>query len=556
MKRRHFGLAVLSLALIFMEWTAGAPSAAHQDSPTIPPSPPGIRDADQFPGADLGAQINSAVASLGPAGGVVRIHSGSYTWKSAVTIDPRKVSLSGDGSPFVQITCAAPKCLELQEQEYSIWQGGSVGGFTLNGSATTSNQTGIEASGIIGEKYDDIVLQNFSAAGSVALSLYNSAASNGWTERTTMHRLRFDNNRTGLLFKYNTRNAEAASFGYSNLELECDTVKAGQTCIEVRSGRLYHSQLIVFADVEAGGTLILLPGTTSGYDHADTNFYRIFAEGDGTGLSVGRGARFTGYGTVDFGGMAVKNDNPSTFDANVRVIQGPTEVVNGDGGTFENFLETGNAATVYPELVRDIGTPTAGFGFLEGKNISSAYVSLYGGAPNAFEVLACPFHPRDFGGCSAVTSLDTSGNVHTNGALYSHGTEFAESVHTVAGRYEPGDVLAIDAGGESRFQLSNGPYSTRVAGVYSTRPGVLGGWQASDSSTTNEIPLAIHGIAPCKVSAENGSIVPGDLLVSASSPGYAMKGTDPTKMTGAVIGKSLGSLPRGKGTVPALIALQ
>lgn len=557
MKRAHAGLLAVALTFLFLDRTTGSPSDARQDNPTSPSSSSGVRDADQFPGADLGARINAAVASLGPEGGVVRIHRGAYTWKTAVIIDPRKISLQGDGSAFVLISCEAAKCLELTEPQYSITQGGSVGGFTLSGNAT-SDQTGILAGGVIGETYADIVATNFSGSGSAALQFNNSAATYGWMERTTARKLRFDNNFKGLELKYNSHNPSAASFGYSDLELECDDVRSEQTCLAVTSGRLYHSRLLIFGNVGSGGTLIALPGAKSGDDQLFSNTYQIFAEGSGTGLSVGRGALFSGYGTVDFGSMPVKNANPPSFSSTFRVLQGPTEVVNGDGGSLKDFLGTGNPATIHPVLVRDIGTPVAGFGFLEGKNISSAYVALYGGGSNAFAVLACPYSPSNLGDCSAVTTLDASGNIRATGTVYTHGADYAESVRVsgTVSQYAPGDVLAIDPGSEAHFQLSDAPYSTRVAGIYSTEPGVLGGATLTARSSPKEIPLAIHGVVPCKVSAENGPIVPGDLLVSAATPGHAMKGTDRNRMTGAVIGKSLGNLPGGTGTIAVLVALQ
>jgi hypothetical protein len=58
-----------------------------------------------------------------------------------------------------------------------------------------------------------------------------------------------------------------------------------------------------------------------------------------------------------------------------------------------------------------------------------------------------------------------------------------------------------------------------------------------------------------KVSAENGPIHPGDLLVSSSTPGHAMK-AGPNPAVGTVIGKAMGSLETGSGTLPALIMLQ
>lgn len=58
------------------------------------------------------------------------------------------------------------------------------------------------------------------------------------------------------------------------------------------------------------------------------------------------------------------------------------------------------------------------------------------------------------------------------------------------------------------------------------------------------------------MSAENGPIERGDLLVSASTPGYAMKGTDRDQLAGAVIGKALAPLKSGMGVIEVLISLQ
>ncbi len=68
--------------------------------------------------------------------------------------------------------------------------------------------------------------------------------------------------------------------------------------------------------------------------------------------------------------------------------------------------------------------------------------------------------------------------------------------------------------------------------------------------------MAMVGIVPTKVSAENGPIKRGDLLVTSSIPGYAMKGTDRNRLTGAVIGKALGHLDSGIGVIEVVVSLQ
>jgi hypothetical protein len=140
------------------------------------------------------------------------------------------------------------------------------------------------------------------------------------------------------------------------------------------------------------------------------------------------------------------------------------------------------------------------------------------------------------------------------------GADFAESVDVLEQKsaYQPGDLIAIDTTGVRRFAKSSQPYSTLVAGIYSTKPGVLATPHDIDDArvVSSEIPLAVVGIVPCKVTAENGDINPGDLLVSSSAAGYAMKGTDRSKMTGAVVGKALQSMHGKSGVIEVLVSLQ
>jgi thiamine monophosphate kinase len=72
----------------------------------------------------------------------------------------------------------------------------------------------------------------------------------------------------------------------------------------------------------------------------------------------------------------------------------------------------------------------------------------------------------------------------------------------------------------------------------------------------DEVPMAMIGVVPTKVTAEGGAIKPGDLLVTSSKRGYAMKGTDHTQMMGAIIGKALGHLDSGTGVMEVLVSLQ
>ncbi len=152
--------------------------------------------------------------------------------------------------------------------------------------------------------------------------------------------------------------------------------------------------------------------------------------------------------------------------------------------------------------------------------------------------------------------VDSTGRGYFNGGTQVGGADFAEhlSVKDAEANYKPGDVLVISTSADKTVELSSKAFATTVIGVYSTDPGVLAG-----APDTNEVlggvPVAVVGIVPCKVSAENGPILRGDLLVTSATPGYAMKaGVNPPQ--GTVLGKALQPLADGLGVILILVTLQ
>jgi hypothetical protein len=157
---------------------------------------------------------------------------------------------------------------------------------------------------------------------------------------------------------------------------------------------------------------------------------------------------------------------------------------------------------------------------------------------------------------ASVTYAD--GSVQTtawNGVL--NGGDYAEDMRATGSKkkYEPGDVLVLASGESEDVQKSAEPYSTLVAGIFATKPGVVGRREEVAESNQN-IPMAMVGVVPTKVTAENGPIHKGDLLVTSSTAGYAMRGTDHSRMLGAVLGKAMGSLDSGTGVIEVLVTLQ
>ena len=155
---------------------------------------------------------------------------------------------------------------------------------------------------------------------------------------------------------------------------------------------------------------------------------------------------------------------------------------------------------------------------------------------------------------AAVFRVTSDGTTLADGTLYSTGlsvgsADVAEWV-SVSEPVEPGDVVILDAAQPGAYRLAEGPCSDRVAGVISTEPGVaLGGGLVGDSRAL----LALIGIVPVKVTDEGGPILPGDLLVTSSTPGHAMRWSGPGPCPCALVGKALEPMTGDEGIVLALL---
>jgi hypothetical protein len=69
--------------------------------------------------------------------------------------------------------------------------------------------------------------------------------------------------------------------------------------------------------------------------------------------------------------------------------------------------------------------------------------------------------------------------------------------------------------------------------------------------------MVVHGLyAYCKVDADISPIQIGDLLTTSPTRGHAQKVLEPGQAVGAILGKALGSLKKGKGKIAVLVRLQ
>lgn len=152
--------------------------------------------------------------------------------------------------------------------------------------------------------------------------------------------------------------------------------------------------------------------------------------------------------------------------------------------------------------------------------------------------------------------FDRSGKGFFNGGTQNSGADLAEAfdVDGSSADYEPGDVLLISTTSDRAVVKRGEAYSSLVAGVYATKPGVLlTEEESAGSALVGKIPMGVIGVIPTKVCDENGPIRRGDILVTSSRPGYAMK-ADPDKLrAGQAIGKALQAFDGNTGKIKVLV---
>jgi hypothetical protein len=124
-------------------------------------------------------------------------------------------------------------------------------------------------------------------------------------------------------------------------------------------------------------------------------------------------------------------------------------------------------------------------------------------------------------------------SVYMTRKLTRGGADLAEVYGSNDSSLEPGDVVSIDPNLKDGVKKSEKSYDSSSIGIVSTQPGLILG--DSESEGIVQVLVALAGHVPVKVSLENGSIAPGDLLTPSSTPGVAMKATK----AGIVIGQAL-----------------
>jgi len=160
-------------------------------------------------------------------------------------------------------------------------------------------------------------------------------------------------------------------------------------------------------------------------------------------------------------------------------------------------------------------------------------------------------------GTSAPTAvLEVNGDIKATSVIGTVYQDFAEWVPAPSDM-TPGTVVVLNAERNNEVMPSATAYDTTVAGVVSAQPGIILG-RGSDSKEM----IATSGRVKVHVTAGNGKIRVGDLLVTSEKSGMAMR-SEPIDVGGAklhrpgtLIGKALEPLESGEGDILVLLSLQ
>jgi hypothetical protein len=317
----------------------------------------------------------------------------------------------------------------------------------------------------------------------------------------------------GLFQNINTANGDAALTG--------ESIGSGASISALKTAGAVGGDAIFASNQIATGRAI----SAEIYDVTNPEA-AIYATTTGTGAAI-QGVTSTGFTAVHGRREGATNGNAGLFEiTNAANNYSAVQVFNDGTGSAANFEVRNNSSTA-PAVF----ATTSGSG--------SSFIVNHTGSGGSLATF------QNSG--SNVARIDKTGQGFFNGGTQNSGADLAEmfDVEGSKNEYEPGDVLVISEDTDRTVEKSDAANSTRVAGVYATKPGVILTEKNLDESLEALVPMGVVGVIPTKVCLENGAIKRGDLLVTSSRKGHAMKAI-PANIngiliypTGAILGKAL-----------------
>jgi hypothetical protein len=285
-------------------------------------------------------------------------------------------------------------------------------------------------------------------------------------------------------------------------------------------------------------------------------------------LTFGSGSG-EGIGSCRTGG---NNQFGLDFYTDYQVRLSVAHPMNGGGVLTTGNLTIGATAATAAQPAPGTLTVNGDRTYLMGVDVAGNHWIMSGGVTEGTDNAIC-FNP--------ATRTITIGSGGTNWNLNVTGKVNGTKVGYVADRFinrddvklERGDVVVLHPTPSTQYygsnslvplvevQLTDASMDTRVCGIVDepalTEANIGDLDRKKLGSVQVGLMVTLGAYAYCKVDADVAPISPGDLLITSPTPGYAQKLYPGTLVRpGAIIGKALGTLESGKGTIPVLFSHQ
>ena len=527
---------------------------------------PGAVSSDQLSDQAVTASkiAGSQVTATHIAGGAVGSAQIADSSVSSADVGFNYAGSSGKGGPALDLACAS--CVSSAEVQPPLALSGSasealVQGTNLGGGAGVRGVHGNGHFGYLGGSgagvYGEAANGNKGWLGSPTYGVYGTAGSGyaGYFIGPTHVSGNLSTSGSVTASRLSTSNIEASGSGDKAGDYILSVTQEASTPLSAPAARFEHASSGNYGYAAGRGSGFygqsaigfVDPGNFgAGLSGKNTaNGYGVFGDsssGKGLyGLNSGTG-NWGEIGTQEYAGYFSNPDNSFAY-------------LGGDGAAiYGKDTINGNVGWVASQTYGVFGSSTNSHGIVA---LSSSVVSNHaailarndGAGPGIMAVAGSGGYAGVFNGRISTTVLEITG-----------GSDLSEQfdIRGELDDIKPGLVVSIDPQKPGGLKISNEPYDKKVAGIISgangVRPGMIMAQTGSEADGAH--PIALAGRAYCWADADYGSIEPGDLLTTSTTPGHAMKVSDRSKGYGRTIGKAMTPLESGKGMVLVLISLQ
>jgi hypothetical protein len=290
-----------------------------------------------------------------------------------------------------------------------------------------------------------------------------------------------------------------------------------------------------------------------------------FGSGSGEGIASRRVSGTNQFGLDFYTGFAQRMSITVAGQVGIGTSS-PESQLHLTGGQWDLSATEGDLKIGNPALRLKMGVALGGAGAGDARIRAQGGTNRLMLGSGASDVLTIQNGNVGINTITPAAALDISGDVHISGKLTVTGPKTGyvadRFVYRGSDSLERGDVVVLHPQPvKSNAVLGRVPVvevcltdqqqDTAVCGIVDEpelAPAETGGIKAG-------LMVTLGAYAFCKVDARNRAVKPGDLLTTSAEKGYASPLDAKTTATpGAIIGKALGSLAKGKkGTIPVFV---